>query len=712
MADTTKNQTAPRSRAHTYTIGTHLSLTVTRLSLLIGGLLTAALLTLVLTHTDRFLQDTVTSGTLLFVLCLVAAPLIGLIAAVRVDLSPILSLIVNTAVVLLLPIAAMTMVECLFGVFTWDWSPRTFILNYILYMLFYGIVYVLSGSYRLPMLVMNILFFLLGLTNFYVYAFRGTPFVPMDFFAAGTAANVMSAYDFSFNHQVVISLMLLAFLLVAGWRLRTPRLPLLAKIASRTFFGVLAVSIVCIYLFTDLYAGVGLAPDFWSQRRGYKNSGTLLNFCLNTKYITVNRPSGYDPDAIESIIQSGAVEDTDTPTTPNILCIMNESLSDLSVLGDFDTNLPYMPFLDSLTENTVRGNLYVPVIGASTSNTEFEFLTGAPMSFFPVGSNAYTLYVKNPLQSLVSTLGGQGYSKRAFHPYYQSGWNRPKVYQNLGFEKFTSIGSLISSDILTAYGQSGYQGTVLEQLVAEAYPERDMLIRRYVSDSYNYKKVIEMYENRDRSQPFFLFNVTMQNHGGYTEASTNFTEDVFVTAINGEPTTANYPRLSQYLSLIKASDEAFEELISYFSAQDEPTVICMFGDHQPHVETRFVEQLLGGSTLSLSVEQAQKQYITPFYIWANYDIEEREIERLGANYLSSYLMEVAGVSMPAYNRYLLKMSETLPVINPIGIIDAAGNHYATGESTPYDALIADYKKVVYNLVFDQKDRCDAVFTVN
>jgi phosphoglycerol transferase MdoB-like AlkP superfamily enzyme len=486
------------------------------------------------------------------------------------------------------------------------------------------------------------------------------------------------------------------------------------------FFGVLTVCIVALYLFTDVYARAGLSPDFWSQNRGYRNTGVLLNFCLNTKYITVKEPAGYDADEIDDIIYGIIGENGNnaqvTNSPPNIICIMNESLSDLSVLGDLETNVDYMPFLRSLTENTVRGNLYVPVIGASTSNSEFEFLTGAPMTFFPAGSNAYMLYAKNPLYSLVSTLGAQNYTQLAFHPYYASGWNRTSVYENLGFTRFDSITSVIDYDTLIAYQNSGYDSMVLEELVAQMYPDENVLLRRYVSDSYNYQKVIEMYENRDPNQPFFLFNVTMQNHGSYTEQSTNFTEDVYVTGINGnrDPSlAAAYPKANQYLSLIKASDAAFEELVSYFSQQDEPTVICMFGDHQPNVESELVNRLLSVSNeFDLTTEQLQQQYVTPFYIWANYDIEEKEIERLGANYLSSYLMQVAGVKMPAYNRYLLQLSETIPVINTVGIIDANGTHYAVGKNTPYDDLIADYNRVVYNLIFDEKNRCNDVFTVN
>ena len=73
---------------------------------------------------------------------------------------------------------------------------------------------------------------------------------------------------------------------------------------------------------------------------------------------------------------------------PNIICIMNETFSDLRVLGEFATNKDYMPFTRSLTRNTINGNLYMPVNGAGTSNSEFEFLTGNTMAFLTAGSNA------------------------------------------------------------------------------------------------------------------------------------------------------------------------------------------------------------------------------------------------------------------------------------------------------------------------------------
>ena len=290
----------------------------------------------------------------------------------------------------------------------------------------------------------------------------------------------------------------------------------------------------------------------------------------------MSQPSDYDPKQIKDYVSS-VISDTDDKkneednyTKPNIICIMNESLSDLKVLGSLETNEDYMPFMRSLTENTIKGNLYVPVIGAGTSNTEFEFLTGHTTAFLPSGSNAYMLYIKNPIASLVSTLKGQGYSAAALHPYYADGWNRTKVYNYLGFNKFTSLENIIDISLMREYQANGSDPNYLQSLIEQNYPGENMLIRQYISDSYDYKLLIRDYEQRDKSVPFFCFNVTMQNHGGYTTSCVNFDESIYATSVSKPYTKAN-----KYLSLVKASDNAFKELIEYFKNVDEPTVICI-----------------------------------------------------------------------------------------------------------------------------------------
>lgn len=152
---------------------------------------------------------------------------------------------------------------------------------------------------------------------------------------------------------------------------------------------------------------------------------------------------------------------------------MNESFSDLNVLGDFTTNEDYMPYLHSLqngAENTVTGYLNVSVCGGNTANTEFEFLTGNSMAFLPQGSIPYQQYITKELPALPAYLASLGYETVATHPYYADGWDRDKVYPLLGFSE---------SIFKDQYWGAGY-------------------VRKYVSDNSCVDKIIELYEKKKR----------------------------------------------------------------------------------------------------------------------------------------------------------------------------------------------------------------------
>lgn len=136
----------------------------------------------------------------------------------------------------------------------------------------------------------------------------------------------------------------------------------------------------------------------------------------------------------------------------------------------------------------------------------------------------------------------------------------------------------------------------------------------------------------------------------------------------------------------------------------------MFGDHQPSIETEFIASLLGVSNINnLTLEQEQARHITPFYIWANFDIEEKQIDKLSANYLSSYVLDVAGVKLTEYNKYLLKLSETLPVIDTVGYIDSNNNYYRWSGSSEYTQMLSEYEKIQYNNIFDNEHKDNKIF---
>ena len=664
-------------------------------------------------------------GMLLMVLSMLGGVAAGLLIGVKSETGEKHRKLINTIFFFIMPIFSMQMVECFNGNFIWNFSVKTGLANYMIYLVFYLLCYLISGRYHLTGLIVNIFLYVWSLVNYFVELFRGTPFVPMDILSVKTGLNVADGYTYSLSWNIILGSIIFFLIYLINKRIRNikpekMKYKILTRCGAAGYLAVVLIS----FFFTDFSVNTGYKPDFWNQARGYHKTGSFFNFCLNTKYLVVRKPSGYDASQVADYVDStledyGVDPDSDVSTDiltgendytastdgeqPNIIFIMNESFSDLGRLGDLETNEDYMPFIHNLTENTIKGYLTVPVFGAGTSNSEFEALTGNSLAFLPSGCNVYQSYLKRETPSIVSTLRSLGYSATAYHPYYGSGWNRENVYPLLGFTDFISLEDFVDQSILDTYQQNS-DVEEYEALLAEEYPGENILLRRFVSDSYDYQMVEEMYENRDTSEPFFLFNVTMQNHGGYSVAYQNFDQQIYVTNMS-----TIYSQANRYLSLVKESDSAFQELVEYFSNVDEPTIICMFGDHLPSIEDEFYEELLGSSLDDLTTEQELLRYQTPFVIWANYDIPEAEIENISANYLSTLLTQIAGLPMTQYNKYLSVLYQSLPVISTVGYIDSEGTVYASETETPYEELLRQYNCVEYNALLDKTDRDDSLF---
>ena len=55
-----------------------------------------------------------------------------------------------------------------------------------------------------------------------------------------------------------------------------------------------------------------------------------------------------------------------------------------------------------------------------------------------------------------------------------------------------------------------------------------------------------------------------------------------------------------------------------------------------------------------TLDEQMLQYKVPFIVWANYEIDEEEIEQTSMNYLLNYVYQVAGWDAPAYNLFLME----------------------------------------------------------
>ncbi|MBT9777213.1 sulfatase-like hydrolase/transferase, partial [Clostridium sp. MCC353] len=189
-------------------------------------------------------------------------------------------------------------------------------------------------------------------------------------------------------------------------------------------------------------------------------------------------------------------------------------------------------------------------------------------------------------------------------------------------------------------------------------------------------------------EKLFVFNVTMQNHGGYDIDNGSLEENIY--ALNGNNRVANC-----YLSLINESDNALKYLIDYFSKEDENTMIVFFGDHLPALSDSAYQDLMGQSLEVLKKDI--EMYQTPFFIWTNYNLEVRNIDYISSNYLGSIILDEANLPLPVYQQYLLNLYEAIPVIGYQGCFDYEGNFYSYND-LPFELrkLLDQYECMQYN----------------
>lgn len=554
--------------------------------------------------------------------------------------------------------------------------------NILIFELIAWTLYLLIGRMTTALRIELALALAFGLTNHYVMAFRSTPFVPWDLLSVRTAASVAQNYDFTPTPRMIVVTVLFVLLMVAVRVLRkVPRIKLPIRLGSAVLCG-LALCLFVNTLQQETFQNKHyLYPFLFTPAYMTKVNGMAVTFAMDLAYVAVDKPEGYSAEEAQKTLEQygntdnvfaddeentndskNRGEDANNKDLPNIIVIMDEAFSDLAVVGDLETNEDYMPFMHKMqqgADHTITGYAQVSVCGGNTANSEFEFLTGNTMSFLPSGSIPYQQYITKDTPSLASYLASLGYETYAQHPYYASGWNREKVYPLLGFEHLNFIDD---------YANKTY-------------------VRKYVSDDADMQHIIDTYENKEDGKPAFIFNVTMQNHGGYTDAFSDLSEDVHATNYNSEV-------LDRYLSLIRLTDQSLEKLVDYFSTVDEKTVIVFFGDHQPSDTVAAQVQdsmLLPGE--SVPDEQLRKRYQVPYLVWANYDIDGATQQNTSLNYLSAEVLKAAGVPTDAYQNFLLDLQKSYPVMSAAGRTDA---------SDVDENMLNTYKKLQYYNLFETK----------
>lgn len=542
-------------------------------------------------------------------------------------------------------------------------------LNIAFYYWLFLFVFFIAGRTSISMAICVAAIAIIGVGNYFVVMFRSNPIVPWDIYSFETAMSVADNYVFSVDWALAEHIAMFILMLIVGVRTNI-------RLNKKILRPILTVA-MCIpayfyisYLWQDnLERNTGLNDTLFNAKYMHSKDGFFVSFILDIHFLQIEEPKNYSDEYALSLLNEQEVEKVETPEElPDIIAIMDETFSDPAVLGEFETNKDYMPFVHSILRgevaNTISGYADVSVLGGNTANSEFEFLTGNSMAFFPNGSVPYLQYIRDGISTIVPQLEEYGYTTYGTHPYRAKGWNREFIYDLMGFD------------------YRYFQGS---------FPFEDKL-RNYVSDEADFKSILEWRNNTEG--PFFMFNVTMQNHSNYGGDFDNFDPQIVAKFKN----TYSNKYLNKYLSLMYETDQDVASLLSELSQSDRKTIVVFWGDHQPNdYVVRPIYKEYGLDFDNQTYEQQQQRQKTPFFIWANYDIQEQTNVEISLNYLNILLFETAGLQLDEYQTFRKNLWQgQIPMMNAVGYRNDDGD-LVEYDDAPEEIqnLLNEYQNIQY-----------------
>lgn len=522
------------------------------------------------------------------------------------------------------------------------------ILNILVSFAFYTFIHAITNRKKMALIITTSLLFLYETANYVVTSLRGTAITILDILSLKTALNVSKGLDIKFSRQYIIGTviyLLILLLIVILYRKKEKR-------ENKFRILTLAVSLITFVLIFNSET-INSMP-IWNINDIYNTYGTNLTLVRMLKDLNVKAPQNYSRADMENKLKKYNTDTEEYNKDVNIVVIMNESFADYTnneYINITEDNIPFFHFLQE-SENVITGIMHSDAFGGKTANIEYEVLTQNTIAFLPEGAIVYQQYIKDNVKSIVSKMKSLDYATYAIHPWYSSGYNRPRVYNLMGFDTYK---------------------------FKEDYDDLEYDISGYTTDKCAYSKIIEQFENKNDNEKIFSFNVTMQTHLPYTDTY----EDKEIYSENHDVNT--------YLQRQNESDEALKTLIEYFNGYNEKVIILFFGDHQPYL------------SVSEIINDEENKYKVPYLIWSNYDIETKDYGDTSANFLQSILIETAHLPKDEYTNYMIELRKEIPVITANYYIGNNEVKYYLDDSTsPYYKKILEYKHMVYYQMFDNK----------
>ena len=493
-------------------------------------------------------------------------------------------------------------------------SPLTFVCNAaIICMSLY--LSMLAGRWTYFVLdLVTMAWITFGVVNAIVLRYRMTPFSAEDFAMLPSLIRIADNYltpgmMIAVGAALVLALIALVYL----WK-KSPR----TKVNVRRYLMTLPKMAFCglsVYLILNMgmYTSA-VSADFMNLADAYEQYGFAYCFSTSVIDVGISKPEDYSEETMEQIsrklqpaLNTGAEEKS---VTPNIIMIQLESFFDPTYLKGFSYSEDPIPCFHELEEQFPSGFFTVPVVGAGTSNTEFEILTGMSTDYFGAGEYPYnTILKERTVEALPHLLRSSGYHSFVIHNNTGTFYNRDTVFAQMGFDTFI--------------------------------PEEYMYNLERTPNNWAKDKVlpgiIEECLTSTRT-PDFVYTITVQSHGRYPETQI-LSEEESVIKVDGMGGNAPLDSVSYYVNEIREVDEMVRDLTDALAGFEEPTMVVLYGDHLP---------ALGFGKDDITQPSL---YMTEYVLWNNFGWQQEDKE-IQAESIGSELLESFGLTtgiIPAFH---------------------------------------------------------------
>ena len=504
--------------------------------------------------------------------------------------------------------------------------------------------------------------FVIGLAQYFVASFKAAAILPNDLFVLGTAAAVSGSYTYAIGGGVAISLScLLLASAVANLVVpttepgRAPRRIAMNLGAAAVLLAVLAGVVTVPSYFDDL----GVEMKYWYSLDYYRKQGFLTSFIAVAQDLPIDVPEGYDDESAKTLEASyveryddgeGASEARQESEAqfgeerPSVVCIMNESFSDLSELDGSSWGYDGPSFVGSLDDTLAQGSLAVSVLGGGTCNTEFEFLTGVPLAYVGDGKYPYSLYDLSAAPSLARQFSELGYQTTAMHSdaatydkcleLLESG-DDPQFIFDVTMQNHSGYDQNNLGDVKQYHvdGMSDYDNARLSEYLA-CVDESDRALEEFLSELSQLDRPV-------------------------------------VVVFFGD----HQPALSTILNAAVSGEQVYDENGNALGGGT------------------------GGGDAAGDSDAAVETYRSTYLVWANYDVAGRaqDGEKRDAcpAYLGALTADLIGAPLTDYQKAQLAISEELPALSLLGMELADGAWVTADDETALPQAYDDLAQITY-----------------